>query len=279
MENGRPAGPPEALEGVYAETVHRDAGFVMPRPHCHPYFELFYVESGSCRFFIENNLYDIYPGDFMLIPPEVFHSTRYPSGPCRRDALHFVREDLDRSVAALMPGEEGFFAAVRLFQTPEALRERIGAHFARMVGEQRLGDARSGPMLRVLLQELLLLCGRECRFLDGLPEGVHTTDRQIVQAARYISGHYMEPVKAADIAAAAGYSPNYLSRKFRRSVGLGLHEYLVFIRLQHAASQLVTTADSITDIAFRCGFSDSNYFKDAFKKSYGVTPRAYRRRL
>ena len=35
--------------------------------------------------------------------------------------------------------------------------------------------------------------------------------------------------------------------------------------------------DCITDIAFRCGFSDSNYFKDEFKKKYGVTPRAYSR--
>ena len=87
-----------------------------------------------------------------------------------------------------------------------------------------------------------------------------------------------EHIDAADIAAAAGYSPNYLSRKFRKSVGTGIHEYLVFIRLQCAALELMATDDSITEIAFRCGFSDSNYFKDAFKKKYGVTPRAYRKR-
>ena len=81
----------------------------------------------------------------------------------------------------------------------------------------------------------------------------------------------------ADIAAAAGYSPNYLSRKFREAAGIGVHEYLVFIRLQHAALELITTDDSVTEIALRCGFSDSNYFKDAFKKRYGVTPRAYRK--
>ena len=89
----------------------------------------------------------------------------------------------------------------------------------------------------------------------------------------------MERITAADIAAAAGYSPNYLSRRFRSSVGVGVHQYLTFIRLQHAAYELVTTDDRITDIAFRCGFSDSNYFKDAFKKKYGVTPRAYRKQL
>ena len=51
----------------------------------------------------------------------------------------------------------------------------------------------------------------------------------------------------------------------------------MFVRLQHAALDLVSTNDSITEIALRSGFSDSNYFKDAFKKKYGITPSAYRK--
>ncbi len=269
----------QRAEGIYAEAAVRKAGFAMPRPHCHPWFELFYVESGSCRFFIEDTMYDVSAGDFLLIPPEVFHSTRYLSGACRRDTVHFFRGDLEDTVAALLPQGEGFFAATRMFQTPEDLQGQMAGLFARMLREERVGDARTAPMLRALLQELFLLCGRACRFPDSLPADIHTTDRQIVQAARFIRGHFTERITAADIARAAGYSPNYLSRKFRDSVGIGLHQYLVFLRLQYAAVQLVTTGDPITEIAFRCGFSDSNHFKDAFKKKYGVTPRAYRKQF
>ena len=57
-----------------------------------------------------------------------------------------------------------------------------------------------------------------------------------------------------------------------------MHEYLTFIRLRSAAHELASTADSVTEVALRCGFSNSNYFKDAFKKQYGCTPRAYRQR-
>ena len=46
--------------------------------------------------------------------------------------------------------------------------------------------------------------------------------------------------------------------------------------LQHAAAELISTDDTITQIALRCGFSDSNYFKDVFKNKYGVTPRENR---
>lgn len=269
--------PLQAVGAVAADTAQRAQGYVMPHPHGHPYIELFYVESGTCRFFIENNLYDLGAGDFMLIPPEVFHYTRYLAGACRRSVVRFWPGSLDGAVVRLLPRQAGFFAAPRLFQTPAEYRGQMAAQFAKMTGEKKINDPASQPMLRALLAELFLLCVRACRLLDGLPDEIHTTDRQIVQAARYISAHYRERVTAAQIAAAAGYSPNYLSKKFKSAVGVGVHEYLVLVRLRHAAYELVTTGDRITDIAFRCGFSDSNYFKDAFKRKYGVTPRAYRR--
>lgn len=267
-----------ATDGIFVGAAVREAGFIMARPHCHPCFELFYVESGTCRFFIDNSVYDIHAGDFMLIPPGAFHYTRYLGGSCKRDMIHFRREHLDGKTVELLPGGEDFLSAVRIFQTPETYREQINVHFAKMIGERKISDERSRVMLQAQLQELIIICLRECAFLHGMPEQIHTTDRQIVAAARFISEHYTEHIGAADIASAAGYSPNYLSRKFRKSVGIGIHEYLVFIRLQHAAFELVATDDSVTEIAFRCGFSDSNYFKDAFKKKYALTPRAYRKR-
>lgn len=265
------------LDRIIVGEEVREAGFIMPRAHCHSYYELFYLENGVCRFFIENNMYDIHSGDFMLIPPGVFHYTRYIQGVCRRVIVHFNGGHIRPEVRELLPGREGFFSAMRIFQTPEAYRGRMNSHILRMLGEKRIADERSDPMLCALLQELFLLCARECVFLQEIPEHIHTTDSQIVQAARFISSHYTEHISAEDIAAAAGYSPNYLSVKFRKAVGIGIHEYLMFIRLQAAALELVTTDDSITEIAFRCGFSDSNYFKDAFKKKYGVSPREYRK--
>ena len=146
----------------------------------------------------------------------------------------------------------------------------------RMAAEEDCFDERSPLMLKAQFQELLLLCSRVCAFLFEPPTELHTTDQQILQAARYICQNYMEPITSADVARAAGFSPNYLSRKFRAATGIGLHEYIVFVRLQHAAQELVSTSDSITTIALRCGFTDANYFKDCFKRHYGVSPRAYR---
>ena len=278
MANGRALKMTGAtLDKIFAWRELREEGFVMPSPHCHTFFELFYVESGACSFFIGNNVYDLHEGDFILIPPQVFHYTRYPYGACRRCNVFFRAGDVGERVKEALPQGEKFFGQIRIFQVPEAYRGQIAELIAGMAREEKICDSLSGPILETLLQQLFLLCCRECTFLEDMPEDIHTTDREIVLAAQFIGQHYMDDISAADIAKAAGYSPNYLSRRFREAAGIGVHEYLMFIRLQRAALELVSTDDSVTEIALRCGFSDGNYFKDAFKKKYGVTPSKYRK--
>ena len=262
---------------VHVDHRLRDAGYSMSTHHCHPYFELSYIEHGSCRFFIEDTMYDLHDGDFLLIPPQLFHYTRYLFGSCLRCGIYFREEDLAAELLPNMPGGADFFSQLRVFQAPSASRRSFSSLIGRMAAEEQSMDERSPLMLRIMLHELLLLCSRVCSVLTENPASIHTTDRQVLQAARFINEHYRQQISANDIAAAAGFSPNYLSRKFREAAGIGVHDYLVFIRLRNAAFELISTDDSVTDIALRCGFSDSNYFKDVFKKKYGLTPREYRK--
>ena len=262
---------------VHVDRKTREAGCVMRGHHCHPYFELAYIEHGSCRFFIEYTMFDLHDGDFLLIPPHVFHFTRYLFGSCLRCGIYFRAGDLESELISHFPDGADFLSQVRIFQVPTDARREIGRIIMRMAAEDRGFDERSPLMLRLQLQELLLLCSRVCLLLTETPASIHTTDRQVLLAARYINEHFRQQISAADIAAAAGFSPNYLSRKFREAAGIGVHDYLVFIRLRSAAFELISTNDSVTDIALRNGFSDSNYFKDVFKKKYGMTPREYRK--
>ena len=262
---------------VHVDRKTREAGCVMQGHHCHPYYELAYIEHGSCRFFIEDTMFDLHDGDFLLIPPHVFHFTRYLFGSCLRCGIYFRAGDLESELISHFPDGADFLSQVRIFQVPTDARREIGRIIMRMAAEDRGFDERSPLMLRLQLQELLLLCSRVCLLLTETPASIHTTDRQVLLAARYINEHFRQQISAADIAAAAGFSPNYLSRKFREAAGIGVHDYLVFIRLRSAAFELISTSDSVTDIALRNGFSDSNYFKDVFKKNYGMTPREYRK--
>ena len=269
--------PVNAGNSIHADTNRRDANFVMHGHHCHHCYEILYVRDGSCRVLINDDFYDMQAGDVILIPPMTLHYTRFVFGPCTRTVILFRREDISDDVRACIPRSRNFFSEISLFEVPEAHREQLHGWIERIEAENENTDSCSGPMRRCALEGLLLLCSRVGSFLPGKPAEIRTTDEQILQAARYISEHYAQEVTTHDVARAVGFSPNYLSRKFRVAAGIGLHEYLVFVRLQHAAQELLSTTDSITEIALRCGFSDSNYFKDSFKKKYGVTPRYYRK--
>ena len=262
---------------VHADRREREADYVMPSHHCHPYYELSYIEKGACRFLVEDGMYDLVEGVFLLIPPQTLHYTRYLLGACRRCGVYFRMEDLDDEIVSRLPGGTEFFSQMCILKTPSDARRRIGELIAAMGDEELRPDESSPLLLRRQLQGLLLLCARSCTLERRGPAEIRTADRQVLLAARFINEHFRQQITAADIAAAAGFSPNYLSRKFREAAGIGVHDYLVFVRLREAALELVTTRESVTEIALRCGFSDSNYFKDAFKKKYGMTPREYRR--
>ena len=57
---------------------------------------------------------------------------------------------------------------------------------------------------------------------------------------------------------------------------VSLSEYVSSIRAKYAAEQLLSTDDSITNIALNSGFSSQSTFNRTFLKIYGMSPREYR---
>ena len=58
---------------------------------------------------------------------------------------------------------------------------------------------------------------------------------------------------------------------------MGFKEYISDVRIKNACEMLLNSSKSVTDIAFDCGFYDSNYFGDAFKSIKGMSPNKYRK--
>jgi AraC-like DNA-binding protein len=66
-------------------------------------------------------------------------------------------------------------------------------------------------------------------------------------------------------------------RKFREATGFSPTDYLLRSRIRRAEELLARRKLSITEVAARCGFEDSNYFSRQFRRVTGVSPRAHRR--
>jgi AraC-like DNA-binding protein len=78
------------------------------------------------------------------------------------------------------------------------------------------------------------------------------------------------------MASAAGLSRAHFSREFRRVFGESPHAYLLTRRLERAAALLRNTDRSVADICFSVGLQSLGSFTTSFKRTYGVSPTAYR---
>lgn len=80
------------------------------------------------------------------------------------------------------------------------------------------------------------------------------------------------------VATLLGYSTQYLSTIFKKSIGMNFSSYLTAVRMEHAKKLLSTTNKKIKDIALECGYSYTNYFIRVFNKYEGVAPSEWKKR-
>ena len=96
------------------------------------------------------------------------------------------------------------------------------------------------------------------------------------KAERYIWENYTRKLSLKEIAAVSGLSAPYFSTVFKEEMGENLSNYLNRLRVEKAASMLVTTEMPISEVAIACGFEDQSWFSKIFKNNTGFTPGKYR---
>jgi PAS domain S-box-containing protein len=98
----------------------------------------------------------------------------------------------------------------------------------------------------------------------------------VFTAMEHIGKHYGESLTISDLAALAGLSPRAFERHFASTFKTSPLRYLTTVRLRAARHHLLTTADSLADIATACGFCDQSHMTAQFSRAFGTTPRRYR---
>ena len=101
-------------------------------------------------------------------------------------------------------------------------------------------------------------------------------ERHLLRAKDVVDARFREPLDVPALARAAYLSPAHFSREFRRAFGETPHQYLLTRRLERAAALLRNTDRSVAEVCFSVGLQSVGSFTTTFKRTYGVTPTAYR---
>lgn len=101
-------------------------------------------------------------------------------------------------------------------------------------------------------------------------------DPQISQALEKIHSQPSDHLSVEKLGQHVGMSRSAFSNRFKRLVGMTPHQYLTFMRMQHAADSLVKTGNSVAIIAEKVGYQSEAAFSTAFKRHFGIRPGEYR---
>lgn len=83
----------------------------------------------------------------------------------------------------------------------------------------------------------------------------------------------------AQLADIACMSPSHFAHKFSQDLGLSPLQYVLRKKLAVGVKRLFNSRDTVSQIAYDLGFGQTGYFIRQFKRMYGVTPDAYRKRI
>lgn len=134
--------------------------------------------------------------------------------------------------------------------------------------ERQIIDSRTFPDFCVCVRGLL----------EGLRRNSKRYSEPIRKALDYIAVHYAEDISLNAVADVVYLNRDYLSRQFKKEVGVNFSEYLTGLRMQQAKNLLETTSMRISDVALRVGMSNMSYFSTVFHRAFGCTPNEARKR-
>ena len=200
-------------------------------------------------------------GDMLFCPAGEAHSQLFRAGRVIKLLINPTAETIDY-LSGFVAIEEAPYRRERLVETLAA----------RLAGELREADPHAPLIAEGLALEILGLFARA-------EEKSMFRPRWLEAARDYVRANCGAAVRLDDVAAHVGRRSPQLAAAYRRGFGCTIGEDARAFRLQRAASLLATTAEPISGIAVACGFYDQPHFSRAFRRTYGMTPLAYRRRI
>ncbi|CNJ14417.1 HTH-type transcriptional activator RhaS [Yersinia aldovae] len=102
---------------------------------------------------------------------------------------------------------------------------------------------------------------------------------RLCQLLDWLQNNYSEAIEWSALADRFALPLRTLHRQLKNQTGMTPQRYLTRLRLLQARRQLCYSDSSVTDIAYQCGFGDSNHFSTLFKREFSQSPRDLRSQL
>jgi len=269
-----PTGPEHGLAVDLRSPIEAEnAGLFISRGHGrHPdrvieSYEIISVVRGLLRLREAGREYAVGAGEYLILVPGVRHwaAEDYPAG------LEFYWLHFQLASSAESNGRSRLLTEIprngRL-SDPERLEE-LFRWFLDAQEQQELDSLLANGLCHMML----LMLAHQRRDAADADERVPMLARQ---AKRFLARSFQEDVTTSLVARKLTCNPDYLGRLYKKSYGISIMDDLHALRVRLAKTLLMDEALNVNEVAERCGYHDTTYFRRMFRRHVGVAPSHFR---
>ena len=259
-----------------------DNDYFPVRAHWHYYMEVIYMLEGTATVLVDNNTYQIAPGDLILFHPQSVHAIT------AEETVYYAVLKFDINILHLFQGS--FLKLRNIFRNAKANNMPIYfpggtlprydalASFEKCIEEISQQSYGGSQIIQCHISELLVEIIRYWIASGFVIDDIsyHEDTYDIYTITEYIDQHLNAELTVPEIAEACNMSYSYFAKKFPAVYGKTCKEYLEERRLYKVEEYLLFTNFDLNYIAQETGFSDCSHMIKSFKKKHNETPRKFR---
>lgn len=253
--------------------------------HCHPEIEITYVKEGSMHYRINNRSFHLKEGDIIFCNSNALHSGEMEN----QEDCSYIPITFDPKLIY------GFFQSTICTRYVDPVIQNLAVCALHIDYSEKWHETFRDRMLEVIsldkkkpdFYELDISIRMQLLWrllVEHLPHQPVSTVSDFTEYERirrilsYIEQNYMNQITLDDISEHIHLCESECTRLFKRHMNTTLFSFLQEYRIERSLEYL-NTKESISSIAEKTGFSDSNYYSKVFSKIKGCSPREYRKNL
>ncbi len=255
------------------------------RFHYHPELELIYIKNGSGKRIVGDKMDTFNSGDIFFIgaelPHEIINSEEFgkhaTSGLSHAIVAYFNKDVFSKGFYSLRECSK-INTLIKKSNRGIKITGKTNSIVAKKMEE--LVTKKDFDRVLGLIEILHLLSVSDeleyfvCEGYEGNLND-NTADR-LTKVFNFVSVNYNEDITLETIAKVANLTPPAFCRMFKQKTKLCFFSYLNEIRISNACKILTETGYNVSEVAFNCGYRTLSNFNKFFKKSTGLSPKAYR---
>ena len=268
----------KSIENKYFAVAHLYKDEKAMEMHIHDCYEVYFSISGGKQFLIDNQVYDIAPGDLFLINQYDSHYLTQIDKELHERIVIMIDPEYMKSISTDETNLDACFSGrSENFSHKLSLNQEQQGRFLYFVNKLVTSNGYGHDLLeRATFTELFVMINKIVADREGNTEAEKssTYNEQVDSILSYLNNNLQYPVSIGDLSRHFYISESYICRIFKAATGTTINKYMTARRISIAKS-LLAEGIGVSEVCERCGFSDYSNFLKAFTKSVGISPKKY----